>query len=47
MQCDVRVRLLDGRIVAVDGNDCPTGASYAVSQSKAQMKQKSNELKSK
>ena len=33
-ECDVHVRVQDGKIVAVEGNDCPTGASYATSQCK-------------
>ncbi|MBO7622261.1 MAG: hypothetical protein J6T06_17255 [Victivallales bacterium] len=33
-ECDVVVRVKDGKIVAVEGNDCPTGASYARSQYK-------------
>ena len=33
-ECDVVVRVQDGKIVAVEGNDCPTGASYAISQYK-------------
>jgi CxxC motif-containing protein len=33
-ECDVHVRVQDGKIVAVEGNDCPTGASYATSQYK-------------
>ncbi|MBP5671215.1 MAG: hypothetical protein J6X49_02390 [Victivallales bacterium] len=46
-QCDVCVRLQDGKIIAVEGNDCPTGASYATSQCKHQLQQKSNILKNK
>ncbi len=33
-ECDVVVRVKDGKIIAVEGNDCPTGASYAISQYK-------------
>ena len=33
-ECDVHVRVQDGKIVAVEGNDYPTGASYAISQYK-------------
>ena len=39
-ECDVVVRVQDGRIVAVEGNNCPTGASYAISQCKSQLRQK-------
>ena len=40
-ECDVHVRVQDGKIVAVAGNDCPTGASYAVSQYKMKPEKKS------
>ena len=33
-ECDVVVRVQGGKIVAVEGNDCPTGTSYATSQCK-------------
>ena len=40
-ECDVVVRVQDGKIIAVEGNDCPTGASYAVSQYKMKPEKKS------
>jgi len=32
LECEVVVCLVDGEIVTVEGNNCPTGASYACSQ---------------
>ena len=46
-ECDVVVRLADGKIVAVEGNDCPTGASYAISQVKMKTASKSQASKNK
>ena len=40
-ECYVVVRVQDGKIIAVEGNDCPTGASYAVSQYKMKPEKKS------
>ena len=33
--CDVYVIIEDGEIVRVEGNNCPTGAVFAVSQCKS------------
>ena len=46
-ECDVHVRVQDGRIVAVEGNDCPTGASYAISQYKMKTASKTQASKNK
>ena len=43
-ECDVAVRVQDGKIVAVEGNDCPTGASYAVSQYKQKAKAQNTKI---
>ena len=44
-ECDVVIRVQDGKIIAVEGNDCPTGASYAVSQYKMKPEKKSQNSK--
>ncbi len=46
-ECDVHVRVQDGKIVAVEGNDCPTGASYAISQYKMKTASKTQASKNK
>ena len=46
-ECDVHVRVQDGKIVAVVGNDCPTGASYAISQYKMKTASKTQASKNK
>ncbi len=34
-ECPVTVIINDGFILSIEGNDCPTGASYAASKSGA------------
>ena len=46
-ECDVHVRVQDGKIVAVEGNDCPPGASYAISQYKMKTASKTQASKNK
>lgn len=46
-ECDVHVRVQNGKIVAVEGNDCPTGASYAISQYKMKTASKTQASKNK
>ena len=46
-ECDVHVRVQDGKIVAVEGNDCPTGGSYAISQYKMKTASKTQASKNK